>query len=60
MTKPDMIRKLEQGEELWTTERIFPSKNYLGKSIKIKSSGLRLFTPLIIFRDLFFKFGKYT
>lgn len=29
MTKPDMIRKLEQGEELWTTERIFPSKNYL-------------------------------
>ncbi|KAI5235083.1 hypothetical protein MUG91_G218n5p3 [Manis pentadactyla] len=29
MTKPEMIRKLEQGEELWTTERIFPSKKYL-------------------------------
>ncbi|XP_055001115.1 zinc finger protein 382 isoform X2 [Sorex araneus] len=30
MTKPDMIRKLEQGEELWTTERIFPSHSNLG------------------------------
>ncbi|XP_055992472.1 zinc finger protein 382 isoform X3 [Sorex fumeus] len=29
MTKPDMIRKLEQGEELWTTERIFPSHSDL-------------------------------
>ncbi|XP_074171859.1 zinc finger protein 382 isoform X4 [Rhinolophus sinicus] len=29
MTKPDMIRKLEEGEELWTTERIFPSQSYL-------------------------------
>nr|KAF6408598.1 zinc finger protein 382 [Molossus molossus] len=29
MTKPDMIRKLEEGEELWTTERIFSSKSYL-------------------------------
>lgn len=28
ITKPDMIRKLEQGEELWT-ERIFPSQSYL-------------------------------
>lgn len=54
MTKPEMIRKLEQGEELWTTERIFPSKKYLGKSIQIKSSRLRLFTPLTIFRDLLF------
>ncbi|KAF5924274.1 hypothetical protein HPG69_012527 [Diceros bicornis minor] len=29
MTKPDMIRKLEQGEELWTTERIFPGQSCL-------------------------------
>ncbi|XP_016076396.1 PREDICTED: zinc finger protein 382 isoform X1 [Miniopterus natalensis] len=29
MTKPDMIRKLEEGEELWTTERIFSSQSYL-------------------------------
>ncbi|XP_006867465.1 PREDICTED: zinc finger protein 382 [Chrysochloris asiatica] len=29
MTKPDMIRKLEQGEELWTTERVYPSQTYL-------------------------------
>ncbi|EDM07798.1 rCG54366, isoform CRA_b [Rattus norvegicus] len=28
ITKPDMIRKLEQGEELWT-ERMFPSQSYL-------------------------------
>ncbi|XP_055450837.1 zinc finger protein 382 isoform X3 [Psammomys obesus] len=28
ITKPDVIRKLEQGEELWT-ERIFPSQSYL-------------------------------
>uniref|UniRef100_A0A8D0QR27 Zinc finger protein 382 n=1 Tax=Sus scrofa TaxID=9823 RepID=A0A8D0QR27_PIG len=28
MTKPDMIRKLEQGKELWTTEKIFPSQSY--------------------------------
>ncbi|XP_035313730.1 zinc finger protein 382, partial [Cricetulus griseus] len=28
ITKPDMIRKLEQGKELWT-ERIFPSQSYL-------------------------------
>ncbi|KAF6289451.1 zinc finger protein 382 [Rhinolophus ferrumequinum] len=31
MTKPDMIRKLEEGEELWTTERIFPNQSYLDK-----------------------------
>lgn len=37
MSKPDMIRKLEQGEELWTTERIFPSQSYLGESVQIKS-----------------------
>ncbi|XP_027946480.1 zinc finger protein 382-like [Eumetopias jubatus] len=34
MTKPDMIRKLEQGEELWTTEKIFPSQSYLGNKKK--------------------------
>ncbi|XP_072824792.1 uncharacterized protein [Vicugna pacos] len=28
MTKPDMIHKLEQGKELWTTGRIFPSRSY--------------------------------
>ncbi|XP_074227284.1 zinc finger protein 382-like isoform X3 [Camelus bactrianus] len=33
MTKPDMIRKLEQGKELWTTGRIFPSRSYLGESV---------------------------
>ncbi|XP_037676138.1 zinc finger protein 382 isoform X1 [Choloepus didactylus] len=31
MTKPAMIRKLEQGEELWTTERVFPSQSCLGE-----------------------------
>uniref|UniRef100_G1PPG8 KRAB domain-containing protein n=1 Tax=Myotis lucifugus TaxID=59463 RepID=G1PPG8_MYOLU len=31
MTKPDMIRKLEEGKELWTTERIFSSQSYLGE-----------------------------
>ena len=41
MTKPDMIHKLEQGKELWTTEKIFPSQSYLGESVSIKSSGLR-------------------
>ncbi|XP_027370043.1 zinc finger protein 382 isoform X4 [Bos indicus x Bos taurus] len=30
MTKPDMIRKLEQGKELWTTEKFFQSQSYLG------------------------------
>ncbi|KAM9633362.1 zinc finger protein 382 isoform 1-T1 [Trichechus inunguis] len=29
MTKPDMILKLEQGEELWTTGRVYPSHTYL-------------------------------
>ncbi|XP_077889270.1 zinc finger protein 382 isoform X8 [Ictidomys tridecemlineatus] len=29
ITKPDMIRKLEQGEELWS-ERNFASQSYLG------------------------------
>ena len=38
MSKPDMIRKLEEGEELWTTERIFPSQSYLGESVQIKTS----------------------
>ncbi|KAB1274694.1 Zinc finger protein 382 [Camelus dromedarius] len=33
MTKPDMIHKLEQGKELWTTGRIFPSRSYLGESV---------------------------
>nr|XP_045009735.1 zinc finger protein 382 isoform X1 [Jaculus jaculus] len=28
ITKPDMIRKLEQGEELWT-EKFFPTQRYL-------------------------------
>ncbi|XP_059522884.1 zinc finger protein 382 isoform X10 [Myotis daubentonii] len=32
MTKPDMIRKLEEGKELWTTERIFSSQSYLGSN----------------------------
>ncbi|XP_052617769.1 zinc finger protein 382 isoform X8 [Peromyscus californicus insignis] len=32
ITKPDMIRKLEQGEELWT-ERMFPSQSYLGVQV---------------------------
>ena len=33
MTKPDMIRKLEQGKELWTTEKFFQSQSYLGESV---------------------------
>lgn len=33
MTKPDMICKLEQGKELWTTEKIFQSQSYLGESV---------------------------
>ncbi|XP_022442015.2 zinc finger protein 382 isoform X3 [Delphinapterus leucas] len=34
MTKPDMIHKLEQGKELWTTEKIFPSQSYLEEDWK--------------------------
>ncbi|PNJ03905.1 ZNF382 isoform 8, partial [Pongo abelii] len=53
MTKPDMIRKLEQGEELWT-QRIFPSYSYLeedGKTedvlVKFKEYQDRHSRPLI-------------
>ncbi|XP_028711158.2 zinc finger protein 382 isoform X3 [Peromyscus leucopus] len=35
ITKPDMIRKLEQGEELWT-ERMFPSQSYLDEDVLVK------------------------
>ncbi|XP_035305134.1 zinc finger protein 382 isoform X4 [Cricetulus griseus] len=35
ITKPDMIRKLEQGKELWT-ERIFPSQSYLDEDVPVK------------------------
>ncbi|XP_051063344.1 zinc finger protein 382 isoform X2 [Phodopus roborovskii] len=35
ITKPDMIRKLEQGEELWT-EKIFPSQSYLDEDVLVK------------------------
>lgn len=34
MTKPDMICKLEQGKELWTTEKIFQSQSYLEEDWK--------------------------
>ncbi|XP_070307912.1 zinc finger protein 382 isoform X3 [Odocoileus virginianus] len=35
ITKPDMIRKLEQGKELWTTEKIFQSQSYLERRVGI-------------------------
>uniref|UniRef100_H0UY05 Zinc finger protein 382 n=1 Tax=Cavia porcellus TaxID=10141 RepID=H0UY05_CAVPO len=35
ITKPHMICKLEQGEELWT-ERIFPSQSYLNVLVKFR------------------------
>ncbi|XP_061241986.1 zinc finger protein 382 isoform X7 [Bos javanicus] len=39
MTKPDMIRKLEQGKELWTTEKFFQSQSYLGGFFTTEASG---------------------
>nr|XP_048294800.1 zinc finger protein 565 isoform X3 [Myodes glareolus] len=35
ITKPDMIRKLEQGEELWA-ERVFPNQSCLDEDVLVK------------------------